>query len=116
MGLLGPFYPLVGRQRIELFRFIRQFRKGPSRKLVFGNPHTLAIGPGQRAVFTSRSTRQPPQHLVVVHLYSEALGLLVFSASKVGGIRGSRTLLPDWHPPPTHIIRRSSPALLFFIV
>src|SRR5215211_5316879 len=71
---------------------IRQFRKGPSRKLVFGNPHTLAIGPGQRAVFTSRSTRRLPQHLVPVHLYSEALGLLVFSASKVEGIRGSTSL------------------------
>src|SRR5215207_7188454 len=46
--------------------------------------------------------------------YSEVLGLLVFSASKVGGIRGSRTLLPDWHAPPTHIIRRSSPASLLF--
>ena len=34
--------------------------------------------------------------------YSEALGLPVFSASKIGGIRGSRTLLPGWHPPPTH--------------
>src|SRR5215212_2023077 len=33
--------------------------------------------------------------------YSEAQGLLVFSASKVGGVRGSRTLLPGWHPPPT---------------
>ena len=47
--------------------------------------------------------------------YSEALGLLVFSASKVGGNRGSRTLLPGWHPPPTHIIRRSSPALLLLL-
>jgi hypothetical protein len=25
MGLLGPFYPLVGPQRIELFRFIDSF-------------------------------------------------------------------------------------------
>src|ERR687889_832287 len=36
--------------------------------------------------------------------YSEALGLPVFSASKIGCIRGSRTLLSGWHPPPTHII------------
>ena len=26
----------------------------------------------------------------------------MFSASKVGGIRGSRSLLPGWYPPPTH--------------
>jgi hypothetical protein len=38
----------------------------------------------------------------------------VFSASKVGGIRGSRTLLPGWHPPPTHITE--GPARLFYIV
>ena len=58
----------------------------------------------QRGVFPSRSTGRLPQHLVAVHLCSEALGLLVFSASRVGGIRGSRTLLPGWHSPPTHII------------
>jgi hypothetical protein len=70
----------------------------------------------QGAVFTSRSTRRLSQHLVAVHLYSRALGLPVFSASKVGGIRGSRTLLSGWHPPPTHIIRRPSPALLLLII
>src|SRR5215204_4546403 len=35
---------------------------------------------------------------------------------KVGGTRGSRTLLPGWHPPPTHIIQRSSPALLLSLI
>src|SRR5215203_5077676 len=67
----------------------------------------------QGAVFTSRSTRRLPTSCDGAS-YSEVLGLLVFSASKVGGIRGSRTLLPGWHAPPTHIIRRSSPASLLF--
>jgi hypothetical protein len=40
-------------------------------------------------------------------------GVDVFSASKVGGSRGSTLLLPGWHPPPTHHLK-AQPG--FFIV
>ena len=58
----------------------------------------------QRAVFPSRSTRRLPQHLVMVHLIPRLWGCLCLVLLMIRGVRGSRTLLPGWHPPPTHII------------
>ena len=40
-------------------------------------------------------------------------GVVVFSASKVGGSTGSTLLFPGWHPPPTHHLK-AQPG--FFIV
>ena len=42
---------------------------------------------------------QTPRALV------EGSWIAMFSASKVGGSRGSRSLLPGWHPPPTHHLK-----------